>query len=126
MKKLIFAGLLLGSSINLMADYVAGFISCENSNRNGKTYFIVKGQGNNLSSLSRRLAMVDFLNGEYAPETNDYCKSNKVWTNGTVFSYSSKSKANRRFSKLINQYKQVNYDKKIIIIKKGYDESDWR
>ena len=127
MKKLILAGLLVvGSGVSLMADYVAGYIYCKHSSGNGKTHFVVKGQGNNLGSTGRQLAMADFLNAEYASETNDYCKHQKVWSKGTVFSYDSKARANREFSRLINDYKRASYVKKLVIIKKGYDESDWR
>ena len=126
MKKLVLAGLLLGSSVSLMADYVAGYIYCDHSSGNGKTYFIVKGNGNNLSSAGRELAMADFLNSDYASETNNYCKHNKVWSNGVVFSKETKPEANREFSSLINDYKSESFVKKLIIIKKGYDESDWR
>ena len=128
MKKLVLAGLfVVGSSVSLMADYVVGYTYCKHPNSSSKnTYFVVKGQGNNLGSTGRGLAMADFLNAEYASETNDYCKHQKVWSKGTVFSYSSKSKANRKFADLLNTYKRASYVKKLVVIKKGYDESDWR
>ena len=128
MKKLVLAGLLLAGSVNLMAtEYVAGFIKCNSSSGGGKSaYFIVKGIGNNLSHNGQQLAMGAFLNAEYASETNSYCEHNQVYTDGVIFDYSSKAKANRKFSELINDYKSESYVSKLVIIKKGYDESDWR
>lgn len=124
MKKLVLAGLLLGSSVSLMADYVAGYMRCDHISGNGATFFMVKGKGNNLRS-GNILAMSDFLNGDYASETNDHCIHHQVFVNGMVFSYKSKSDANRQFSSLLNDYKNESYVKKLIIIREGYDEADW-
>ena len=126
MKKLIIIVTLLFGSVNLMADYVAGFLSCKHPDDNGKSsYFIVKGVGADLSSLGNRLAMANFLNGEYASETYSYCKLKKIYTDGSVFSYSTKSKANKKFSSLINEFKGQSFVSKLITVSRGYDAGDW-
>jgi len=129
MKKLVLVGLfVVGSSVNLMADWVTGAMDCDHpSGSSKKTVFIVKGKGNDLGQTGRGLAMAAFLNAEYAVETERYCKSGKIWSSSTtVFSHNSKSKNNKKFSELIKRYKDHSWAKKIIIVKNGYDESDWR
>jgi hypothetical protein len=123
----IVAGMMLLGSVNLMADYVAGSVKCDYPDgSDDQTHFIFKGKGANLGSSGQQLAIMAFLNADYASETNRYCKFNKVTADGHVMSFSSKSKANRYYSELINDAKDASYVKKIFTISRGYDESDWR
>ena len=128
-KKLVLVGLLLFGSVNLMAksDYVVGVQSCEHKTKTGTTYFIVRGKGDELSSTGSNLAMGTFLDAEYAVETSKHCKLGAIiHANGVVFHYKSKAKANRKFSELINDYKGLEHTDKLIIIRGGYNEKNWR
>jgi len=118
----IFMGLMLFGSINLMADYVAGYIECKHSSGNDYTRFIVTGYSNGYGGGP----IAKFLNAEYASATNKYCEQNKVWGhNGHTISFDTKAKANSYYSELINESKDASYVKKIVTISYGYDERDW-
>ena len=127
MKKLILIALLLwGSNVSLLADYVAGYQSCEHRNGMDNVYFIVKGKGNKLSAMGSNLAMGAFLDAEYATETYKYCKNKAIiHADGVVWHFKTKAKANRKFSSLINDYKHQKYVKELIIVSRGYNESAW-
>lgn len=128
MKKIFLANALLLSSLNLMASYVAGYQSCGHISGTGHTHFIVKGKGLGDKRYGRELAMSNFLNADYASETNKHCELHRVYGNqgGVTFSYRSKADANKKFAALINDAKRATYVKKIITISRGYDERDWR
>ena len=126
MKKIILIALFVfGININLSADYISGFAQCKHSTIfNGKTIFIVKGKGS--KERTSTLAMAAFLNAEYSHEITKYCKSDTIYSNGYIYSFKTKSGANKHFTELINDYKNESYIEKIILIKNGYDEDDWR
>ena len=126
-KKLLLMGLIsIGISMPLMADYVAGYQSCEHKSGIGETFFIVRGVGAELSHMGSNLAMGAFLDAEYAIATKRHCKLGAIiHADGVVFHFKKKSEANKKFSELINDYKNESYVKKLIIIKRGYDENDW-
>jgi len=110
----------------LMADYVVGRISCQHKVKGKKlgfTYFVVQGVGNKKD----KFAMTDFLNAEYADLTYKYCTSKQVYgQDAIVYGYDTKAKANKKFSKLINDYKHQNYITKIVTVSHGYYEDDWK
>ena len=126
MKKIILMTLLiLGSGMNLSADYIAGYAMCKHATVfNGNTIFIVKGRGS--KERTSTLAMAAFLNAEYSNEITKYCESDTMYSNGYVYSFKTKSGANKHFSELITDYKDESFITKIILIKEGYDEDDWR
>ena len=122
MKKIITFLLVLGSCTSLSANYVAGYLTCDNPNEYS-TIFIVKGKGSSGSDL----AMAAFLNAEYPNKVTRYCKHGTIYAhNGYVYLYDSKAEANKHFSKLIQEYKSKNWATKIISISRGYNEDDWK
>lgn len=123
MKKMILTALLvLGSCTSLSANYVAGYLTCDNPNEYS-TIFIIKGKGSSGSDL----ALAAFLNSEYSSKVTKYCKSGTIYAhNGYVYSFDSKAKANKHFSELIQEYKNKSWITKMILVKKGYYEDDWK
>jgi len=123
MKKLL---LILGFTSHLLANYVAGVVSCEHKSGDGSTYFLVKGHGIHLQSVTSKNVLENFLHSKYSAAITHYCKEPNNLEHISLLSRSSWVKINKKFVNIVEKYEKEDSAKKLIIIKNGYDEANWK